>query len=351
MTSEQTARLKTLIVRVSEDLDADIFLYTGAIERAGSVMVMETVEGLKPRRRNGVLILTTAGGDADAAFIIARQFKRAYKRFYLFVFGECKSAGTLVATGADEIVMSSWGELGPLDVQVPTDDSIHRRNSGLDIFQALSNVSSQAFNVFEDTFLGVIVRSGGSITTRTAAEIASTLASELLAPIAAQIDPLRLGEMQRSINVAHKYAALLGARQEMVEKLVHDYPSHGFVVDAEEAQKLFGCVRAPSETEAEMVELLRALLDERTGGEAIRTESDVISFFHLKGVPSPNPENEDATADTALEQPGGGGEDDAAPDRHDVQAGAGHHAQDLRAPRIEQIFGANAGEDVPVAAE
>jgi hypothetical protein len=207
------------------------------------------------------------------------------------------------------------------------------------------------FKVFEDTFLGVIVRSGGSITTRTAAEIASDLASQLLAPIAAQIDPLRLGEMQRSINVAHKYAALLGAREEMVEKLVNDYPSHGFVVDAKEAQTLFGCVRAPSGNEIEMVELLRALLNERTGGEAIRTESDVISFYHLKGAPSPNPEAEDATGETALEQPRGGGEDDATLDRQDAQAGAGDHAQDLRAPRIEQIFGANAGEDIPVAAE
>jgi len=306
-------------------------------------MLVDAVESLTARRENCVLILTTSGGDADAAFIIARQLKRVYTRFYLFVFGRCKSAGTLVAAGADEIVMSPWGELGPLDVQVQKDDSILRRNSGLDIFQALANLSTQAFKVFEDTFLGVIVRSGGSITTRTAAEIASSLASQLLAPIAAQIDPLRLGEMQRSINVAHKYAALLGARQEMIEKLVNDYPSHGFVVDAEEAQTLFGCIRAPSPDENEMVELLRAVLIERNGVESIRTDpAEEIYFFTLTGsATSPNTESNDATADPALEQSGPSGADDAAPDRQDAQAGASDDSQHLsiRAPRIHQIFG------------
>ena len=66
MNSEHTARLKSLIASVAEELDADLFLYTGGIERSGAAMVMETMQGLKLRRQNGVLILTTTGGDADA---------------------------------------------------------------------------------------------------------------------------------------------------------------------------------------------------------------------------------------------------------------------------------------------
>ena len=36
----------------------------------------------------------------------------------------CKSAGTLLALGADEIIMSNLSELGPLDIQLPDRDYI-----------------------------------------------------------------------------------------------------------------------------------------------------------------------------------------------------------------------------------
>ena len=38
--------------------------------------------------------------------------------------------------------------------------------------------------------------------TKTAADIATKLTGDLLQPIVAQIDPLRLGEIERAINIA-----------------------------------------------------------------------------------------------------------------------------------------------------
>src|SRR4051794_24007018 len=98
--------LATLIKLVSEKLDADIYLYSGMIDRDGAAKFIEIAEQHK-HRTNGILILTTFGGTADAAYKIARHFKRIYEKFILYVFGPCKSAGTLLALGADEIVMSS----------------------------------------------------------------------------------------------------------------------------------------------------------------------------------------------------------------------------------------------------
>ncbi|HXJ16030.1 MAG TPA: SppA protein, partial [Candidatus Polarisedimenticolia bacterium] len=176
-------------------------------------------------RRNCALILTTNGGDPDAAYIMVRFLKRTYENLTLYVFGYCKSAGTLLALGADEIVMGAFGELGPLDVQLSKKDEIGLRNSGLDIFMALNVVSTQAFYIFEQHFLELKRRSQGAITTKTAAHIATTVAARLLQPITAQIDPLRLGEMQRAVTIAKQYGERLGASSDSVDRLIYEYPS------------------------------------------------------------------------------------------------------------------------------
>jgi membrane-bound ClpP family serine protease len=100
----------------------------------------------------GTLVLSTLGGDPHAAYRIARFLKYCYKRFYLYVFGYCKSAGTIIALGADEIIMSVRGELGPLDVQMIKPDEFTERSSGLDISIALEEVASRAFGTFEGHF-------------------------------------------------------------------------------------------------------------------------------------------------------------------------------------------------------
>jgi len=85
------------------------------------------------RRGNVYLILSTHGGIGDSGFRIARTLRERYKRFYLFVPSVCKSAGTLIALGADELILSDEGELGPLDAQVRKLDEIGELGSGLEI--------------------------------------------------------------------------------------------------------------------------------------------------------------------------------------------------------------------------
>lgn len=100
---------------VSDALEADLFLYSGEIDRDLVETFIQEAESA-PSRENAVLILCTFGGNADAAYILARFLKRRYQKFVLYIFGYCKSAGTIIALGANEIVMSRRGELGPLDV-------------------------------------------------------------------------------------------------------------------------------------------------------------------------------------------------------------------------------------------
>ncbi|MBW4648059.1 MAG: hypothetical protein KME06_05075 [Kastovskya adunca ATA6-11-RM4] len=243
---------KQCIQDVSENLRADVLLFSADIDYESADVLIELIRGVKNRRENVALVLSTYGGDPDAAYRITRILQDKYKKFFLLVFGFCKSAGTLIALGADEIVMSDFAELGPLDVQVYRDDDF-RRSSGLDIQQALNVLSIQVFEVFETSFLSTINRGSGVITTKTAADIASSMAVGLLAPISSQIDPLRLGEMNRVMSIAHEYGKRLNpTKPETINKLVSGYPSHSFVIDYEEAKELFEVVRRPNDCEQQL---------------------------------------------------------------------------------------------------
>lgn len=211
--------LAALLKAVSDKLDADMFLYSGLLDRDGAARLIEVTEQHR-KKNNVVLVLTTNGGTADAAYKMARHLKRTYQSFILFIFGPCKSAGTLLALGADEIVMSGVGEFGPLDVQLLKRDDLFYRNSGLDIAEALRSISEHAFTLFEKQFIEMLMRSGGAISTKTASGIAREIAVGLLAPITGQIDPIQIGEVRRAVRIAKDYAARLKANPSTIQRLV-----------------------------------------------------------------------------------------------------------------------------------
>lgn len=99
----------------SNGLHADIIYYRGSIDRQCGA---DYITNLAPENNNVVLILCTTGGDPHAAYKIARALQAKYKKFYLYVNCYCKSAGTLIAIGSDEVIMGNGAELGPLDAQL-----------------------------------------------------------------------------------------------------------------------------------------------------------------------------------------------------------------------------------------
>ena len=228
----------------------DIFFVSGPLDRITAQLLFEARDK-SHGQKHCVLVLTTEGGDADAAYLMARYLRRCYERVTICVFGYCKSAGTLLTLSAHEIVIGDRGELGPLDVQVSTKDELIPSVSGLEIFTSLEVLQSYAFEMFEQCLLSVITKSGGQVTTKTAAQVATELAVGILAPIAAQIDPHRLGHEQRELDIAARYAERLGVPSNVIARLTGGYPSHGFVIDLEEATEFLprGTVRGPTDTE------------------------------------------------------------------------------------------------------
>ena len=245
---------------VADDLDADVILYNGAICCAGADLLIEKTASLR-RRRNALLLLVTRGGNPDAAYRIARWLQRKYERFTLYVSGYCKSAGTLIAVGAHELVLSERGELGPLDIQMSKRDELLESQSGLDLQATLTTLQGHVLDTFVSTLLQIRTESEGTASLRLAAEIATSMATGLFAPLYSQIDPIHIGETTRAMDIANEYGERLldaggNIGKEQLNRIVFGYPSHEFVIDRNEAQDLFSCVRNPKEEESELADLL-----------------------------------------------------------------------------------------------
>lgn len=214
------------------------------------------------KQKNEVLfLLSTYGGSADAAYRIGRCL-RQYEKVTLLVDANCKSAGTLIALAADEIVMTDTAELGPLDVQLAKPDELDDYSSGLEPIQALSTLRDHAFDFFEQYFLEIIRRSGSRVTTKTAFDLATKLVTGLFQPVFSHLDPIRLGEIQRAMTIALEYGQRIATdnvRDGSLYRLIADYPSHGFVIDRHEAATLFVNVRTPTPEEQLLASLTTRL--------------------------------------------------------------------------------------------
>lgn len=250
------ADLNILMPQLSEKSNSDFIVYAGQITRGGYEQISRIC--LEKSRPNAVLMLSTVGGDPHAGYRIARAIGHHYESFSVMIPGLCKSAGTLICIGAKELIMGNQSEFGPLDVQVRKKDELFDLGSGLDTIQALNYMQAQAMNAFR-TYLLELKTSAG-LSTKIAAEIASNLATGLFSPVYSQIDPVKLGELQRTIDVAYAYGERLAKKSGnlkagAIDKLVSGYPSHGFVIDRSEAKDLFNKVRPPADEELELSQL------------------------------------------------------------------------------------------------
>jgi len=255
---------KATIDRIAASLNCDILCYTRSIAYPYDCFFVSKVREMAARRPNVLLVLTTNGGSADAAYRMMRLLQHFYRdgKIFLLVIDRCKSAGTLVAVGADEIIMVDDAELGPLDVQVLKPDELGEYTSGLTAYQALTALRSETFQSFEEHFIRLRRYSGYQITTRTAADIAAKLATGGVQKLYEQLDPMRIAEHQRAMTIAEEYGIRLNRQNlkpEALDRLIADYPSHGFLIDYTEARTLFSRVRLPTAAEQAFCVLLLQL--------------------------------------------------------------------------------------------
>jgi len=197
-----------------------------------------------------VFALVTYGGSANVGYQIARYLQTMYDELVALVPTVCKSAGTLVVTGAHKLFITPFGEIGPLDVQLKQRDEIFGRRSGLNTRSAINDLTEHSFAMFEHYMVKIVERSQGAVTFKLASEIAAKVTAGLMAKVYEQINPEALGQDCRDLSVATEYCTRLNQKSgnlktSAIERLVHGYPSHDFVIDLEEAREIFVNVDRP----------------------------------------------------------------------------------------------------------
>ena len=255
----------------------DTFIYNGPISRGYDLDFMEEISnnGSSDKCK---LILVTQGGDPDSAYKIGRYIQDCYQSFSILVSGVCKSAGTLLAISANELIFTPYGELGPLDVQMQKEDKIMTTTSGLNTTEAFNAIEGRAKDTYHSLIGEILALSDGITSLRTTLSAASDMVSSLYGPIFSQIDPEEVGSRSRAMRIGEEYALRLNSKwsnlkQEAIEHLSRKYPSHSFVIDFGEAKLLFENLRKANEEEINTVKEL---------GEAARYPSRIPTFKFIE---------------------------------------------------------------------
>ncbi|MFP1590459.1 hypothetical protein ACLB1M_00215 [Escherichia coli] len=111
------------------------------------------------------------------------------------------------------------------------------------------------------------------------ADIAAKLTEAIISPMASQIDPIKLGEHQRAMNIALSYGERLNSHSKNLKEsslgklITSGYPAHGFVIDRKEARELFNHVESPTDFAANLYEVLGEMI---SSGKSLSSTKPVI---------------------------------------------------------------------------
>jgi hypothetical protein len=227
-----------------------------------------------PDGGRAALLIESPGGLPDFAYRIARLFQRRAARFTVVVPQYAKSAATLLALGADDLILGRDAELGPLDLQI-FDPREERYDSALNTVQSLERLSAYSLPVVDQLMLLLMRR----LAKRSDVLLPQALnyVASLMKPLLDKVDTVDYSRKSRDLKVTEEYAARLMRRaygfakgKEIARSLVENYPAHGFVIDTDEALSHSG-PNAPDDQEAEFGLHLRAR----------RAASDLQTIFDM----------------------------------------------------------------------
>ena len=246
---------------VANRLKSDVILFNQPIDPQVSDKFHARLESIPKKHTNAFLIFATFGGDAHAAYVIARDLQLRYKEIVVCIAGDCYSAGTLFVCCANELVITDRGRLGPLDVQLVKRDEIGERISGLTVGIALQELQRESFEAFMGFVTNLKEAFGVQLSLKTAMEVATDLTTGVFQEVYRQIDPIRLAEDARYLRIASHYGEILAKasgnlKPNAVDRLLKGYPSHECIIDRTEAGELFKRVRPPEQDEVELLRIL-----------------------------------------------------------------------------------------------
>jgi hypothetical protein len=193
------------------------------------------------------LIIHSGGGDIHAAYMTIELLRQHCKKLNACVPLYAKSAATLLCLGCDTIVLDELAELGPLDTQILEERKAGKTEftSALNPFKTLEQLQKYSLETLDIAVKMVAARSGMDL--EACLRHATEFVGVTTGPLFNKLDPEKLGEYARALAVGKDYAERLTRRyrswgeekrNEILEKLVHGYPSHEYIIDYHELTEI-----------------------------------------------------------------------------------------------------------------
>lgn len=200
-----------------------------------------------PSREINVL-LSSPGGHLDSAYSTALYLSAYPGRLNVYVPAHAKSASTLLALGADRFHLSAFGELGPLDTQIPDPRNPTNSVSALDCYKSVDYVRDFGFKTMTDVLPKLVEATERRIPVNDLLVTSSSYAIGAIKPLLGTITTLDFGGWGRSLRIGERYARnLLRANEKyrdqgkidtIAYQLVYGYTHHLFPIDVNEAERI-----------------------------------------------------------------------------------------------------------------
>jgi hypothetical protein len=193
------------------------------------------------------VILDSTGGPLDSAFRTVLFLSRYAETLNIYVPRKAKSASTLIAVGANKIVMSPFGELGPLDTQIRDPRNPTDYISALDCYQSVDYVREFGFSTLSQALKQLATVTQGKLLLTDSLDAAANFAIGHITPMLSQTRSLDFGAWGRSLKMGERYAQILIGRAAQIDqlkaeriasRLVYGYTHHLFPIDITEASNI-----------------------------------------------------------------------------------------------------------------
>jgi len=290
MGTETTAKKITIrdaIIQLENCRHSTIISYIAAqnalVGSEDAMALVDVIEMVKPSNAKIAkldLFLHSPGGFIDAAYKIVRICKDYSNEFNVIVPIAAKSAATVICLGANEIVMTSLSELGPIDpiIQHPYKPEVR--------------VPARAIKDFFD-FIS---------STETSDKI--PLDQNVKNQMTSLFDPYLIGSYQTALKSSKQIAKILLSEgvlrgneakiEEVVNKFTEYYVSHSFFIDRNIVRDM-GLNVKKAEDDPLLVQAIRQLfsvysqfMDSQKINKLIGNRERNINFTLLPPQPTPN---------------------------------------------------------------
>lgn len=238
--------LNRLILALKAIRTVPQFLFKDGVYPTTTIKVKTEVLSFK-RANPGIeeidFIVHSAGGLADDAYRIIRTLRKNFTTVNVIVPFWAKSAATLLSIGGSKIVMDEFGEFGPLDAQIGKereDSPEFDHESALNDEHSLKRIESRFKEMYESMYIRIFQHDEINMPKSEVSRQLLQNLSVFYKPLLKQINPYKLGEKRRILEITEKYATRILVQfggmdlhkvRSFADFIVNDCPDHGYVID------------------------------------------------------------------------------------------------------------------------